>query len=84
VKNEFFGGQVTVTGLLTGGDILKQLEGAELGECLYLSRTTLRAEGDLFLDGMTPGELSEKLRVPVEFVENDGAALFGALTGIEY
>ena len=84
VKNEFFGGQVTVTGLLTGGDILKQLSGRELGECLYLSRTTLRAEGDLFLDNMTPEELSGKLGVPAVFVDNDGGALFDALTGIEY
>ena len=84
VKNEFFGGQVTVTGLLTGGDILRRLSGAELGECLYLSRTTLRAEGDLFLDNTTPEELSEKLGVRVEFVDNDGGALFDALTGIEY
>lgn len=84
VKNEFFGGQVTVTGLLTGGDILRQLAGEELGECLYLSRTTLRAEGDLFLDNMPPEALSEKLGVPLEFVDNDGGALFDALTGIEY
>ena len=44
-----------------------------VGEKLYLSRTTLRAEGDLFLDGMTPDELSQALSVPIEFVENDGA-----------
>ena len=56
----------------------------ELGECLYLSRTTLRAEGDLFLDDMTPEELSEGLGVPAVFVDNDGGALFDALTGIEY
>ena len=84
VKNEFFGGEVTVTGLLTGQDIAKQLAGRDLGEALYLSRTTLRAEGDLFLDGMTPAELSEKLGVDVQFAENDGGALFDALTDIRY
>ncbi len=84
VKNNFFGGEVTVTGLLTGRDLAEQLAGKELGETLYLSRTTLRAEGDLFLDGMTPAELSEKLGVPVEFVDNDGGALFDALTDIRY
>ena len=77
VKNRFFGGQVTVTGLLTGRDIAAQLRGLPLGEALYLSRTTLRAEGDLFLDGMTPAELEEALGVPVRFVENDGRARFG-------
>ena len=83
VKNEFFGGQVTVTGLLTGKDIAAQLSGQPLGEALYLSRTTLRAEGDLFLDGMTPDELSEKLGVPVKFVENDGGEFCDALLGAQ-
>jgi putative radical SAM enzyme (TIGR03279 family) len=76
IKNNFFGGQVTVTGLLTGIDIAEQLHGKALGDTLYLSRTTLRAEGDLFLCGMSPNELSEKLGgVNIEFVENDGASL---------
>ncbi len=82
VKNRFFGGEVTVTGLLTGGDIAARLEGEDLGEVLLLSRTTLRAEGDLFLDGMTPEELSQRLGVPVEFADNDGAALLDALCGM--
>ena len=82
VKNRFFGGEVTVTGLLTGGDIAARLEGEDLGEVLLLSRTTLRAEGDLFLDGMTPEELSKRLGVPVEFADNDGAALLDALLGM--
>lgn len=75
VKNEFFGGEVTVTGLLTGQDMANQLKDKPLGDTLYLSRTTLRAEGDLFLCGMTPDELAETLGVKIEFVENDGAAL---------
>ena len=73
VKNNFFGGQVTVTGLLTGQDLAGQLAGRALGETLYLSRTTLRAEGDLFLCGMSPEELSEKLGVNIEFISNDGS-----------
>ena len=73
VKNNFFGGQVTVTGLLTGQDLAGQLAGRTLGEALYLSRTTLRAEGDLFLCGMSPEELSEKLGVNIEFISNDGS-----------
>jgi len=84
VKNEFFGGEVTVTGLLTGQDIAGQLKGKPLGETLYLSRTTLRAEGDLFLCGMSPDELSEELGVKVEFIENDGAEFCEKILGIEY
>lgn len=83
IKNRFFGGEVTVTGLLTGRDIAEQLEGKELGECLFLSSTTLRAEGDLFLCGMTPSELEEHLGVKIEFVDNDGAAFAEALLASE-
>lgn len=75
IKNRFFGGDVTVTGLLTGRDILDGLRGKPLGETLYLSRTTLRAEGDLFLCGMTPNELGESLGVKIVFTDNDGAEL---------
>lgn len=84
IKNEFFGGEVTVTGLLTGQDIAAQLKDKPLGETLYLSRTTLRAEGDLFLCGMSPEELSEKLGVRIEFIENDGAEFCGKVLGIAY
>lgn len=83
VKNKFFGGGVTVTGLLTGKDIAESLEGCELGEELFLSRNTLRAEGDLFLCGMTPDELSVRIGVPVCFTENDGAEFLLKLLGLE-
>lgn len=76
IKNNFFGGEVTVTGLLTGQDFASQLADKPLGDTLYLSKTTLRAEGDLFLCGMSPDELSEKLGgIKIEFIENDGAEL---------
>jgi len=82
VKNNFFGGQVTVSGLLTGVDIADQLHGSDLGEVLYLPRTSLRAEGDLFLCGMSPAELEEKLGVNIEFTENDGAEFCEKLIGL--
>lgn len=83
VKNRFFGGAVTVTGLLTGKDLVDALVDADLGEELYLSRTMLRSEGDLFLCGMSPEELSEKLGVKITFVENDGAELALKLLSLE-
>ncbi len=84
IKNNFFGGEVTVTGLLTGVDIAEQLADEPLGETLYLSRTTLRAEGDLFLCGMSPAELSERLGgVDIEFVESDGGEFCMKLLGLE-
>ncbi|MBE6662853.1 MAG: DUF512 domain-containing protein [Ruminococcaceae bacterium] len=81
IVNHFFGESVTVTGLLTGKDLAEQLADKALGDQLLLSSTTLRAEGDLFLCGMTPKELSEKLAVPVRFVDSDGAALVEAILG---
>jgi len=82
VKNNFFGGHVTVTGLLTGKDMAEQLAGKALGDRLLLSGTTLRSEGDLFLCGMTPAELSERLGVEVCFTEQDGGSFLEALLGL--
>jgi NifB/MoaA-like Fe-S oxidoreductase len=81
VKNNFFGGQVTVSGLLTGKDLAEQLKDCILGDELILPRTMLRSEGDLFLCGMTPQELSEKLGVPIRFVSNDGADFLDGILG---
>ncbi len=83
IKNEFFGGEVNVTGLLTGEDIERALAGRPLGDELLLSRAMLRAEGDLFLCGMTPESLSNKLGVKIRFTENDGGEFLLALLGIE-
>ena len=82
VKNDFFGGEVTVSGLMTGKDIADQLYGKNLGDTLYLPRTVLRSEGDLFLCGMTPEELSTHLGCEICFCENDGADFLYNLLGI--
>ena len=86
IKNNFFGENITVAGLLTGKDVIEQLSDAakngELGEKLLLPRVMLRSEGDLTLDGMTPGEISEALGVEIEFVESDGTALLDAIVGV--
>ena len=81
IENRFFGEEITVAGLLTGKDMAEQLQGKSLGDELLIPATTLRAEGDLFLCGMTPGELSLTLGVPVVPVKGDGAALLAALVG---
>jgi putative radical SAM enzyme (TIGR03279 family) len=83
IENRFFGEQITVAGLLTGKDMYEQLAGKMLGDELLIPATTLRAEGDLFLCGMSPAELSEKLNVPVRAVRNEGAALLAAFLGSE-
>lgn len=81
IKNEFFGGHITVAGLLTGKDIQNQLHGCELGDELLISRSMLRSDGDLFLCGMTPDELSDSLGCEVKTVENDGADFLLSILG---
>jgi putative radical SAM enzyme (TIGR03279 family) len=61
IKNNFFGERITVAGLLTGKDMGEQLSCHELGEELLIPSATLRAEGDVFLDDISPKELSDSL-----------------------
>ena len=82
IKNNFFGGRITVTGLLTGTDILEQLKGQELGTELLISSSMLRHEGDMFLDSITVEEVEKQLNVKITVVESDGWSLLDALNGI--
>ena len=83
VKNQFFGETVTVTGLLTGGDILAALtpEVCQGAEEILLCRVTLRHEGDLFLDDMSIDQFCEKAPLPVRLADTDGQALYDILNG---
>ncbi len=81
VVNNFFGESITVAGLLTGGDIAEQLQGKELGEVLYFPENALRADGDLFLDDMSPEDLGKKLGVVARPAHNDGAEFIRDVLG---
>ena len=83
IVNHFFGETVTVAGLLTGQDVAAQLDGKPLGDELLFPAVMLRAEGDVFLDDMTPTELSARIGVPVRATKGDGAELISALLGIQ-
>ena len=63
IKNSFFGPSVTVTGLLTGRDILQALKGKRLGDLLFMPSNTLKEDEAVFLDGMSIEELGQKLKV---------------------
>lgn len=80
IRNHFFGETVTVTGLLTGQDILSQIDPSTADEILLCS-VTLRAEGDLFLDDMNIDAFRLAVNIPVRIVPNRGDALFSALLG---
>lgn len=81
IKNTFFGSKITVAGLLTGGDLLEQLDGRVVGDELLISCAALRREGDLFLDNVTLKELSEKLKVKIVPVPNSGRDFIQAVLG---
>ena len=61
IQNRFFGESVTVGGLVTGGDLVEQLRGADFGRALLIPRAMLKADEELFLDGMTKAEAEAAL-----------------------
>lgn len=83
VLNDFFGHSITVAGLVTGGDLIRQLKGKDLGQELLIPSCMLRHEGDLFLDDVSLEQAQAALGVPVRTVPNDGYELFLAVTGRE-
>lgn len=83
IKNDFFGHSITVAGLVTATDIIKQLQGEELGDELLIPSVMLRDGGDMFLDSITLTELSQELSVKVTPVDNDGYVFLDKLLGLE-
>jgi putative radical SAM enzyme (TIGR03279 family) len=65
IKNRFFGESVTVGGLITGGDLVEQLMGADFGRALLIPRAMLKADEEIFLDGMTKAEAEAKLNTRI-------------------
>lgn len=72
IRNDFFGGNVSVAGLVTGQDILAQCKGRLHSGTLGVPEVMLRAEKDKFLDDMTPAQLGEALGVKVELLPVGG------------
>ena len=82
VANRFFGETITVSGLVTGGDLIGQLRGKELGERLILPSNMLRAGEQVFLDDVTVAQVEEALGVPVCPVDAEsGFDLVDAILG---
>ena len=72
IMNHFFGEKVTVSGLLTGQDIIAKLKEQELGDVLFLPANVLKADEDIFLDDISLKELSDSLQVPVNIIQSEG------------
>lgn len=83
IKNIFFGGCVTVAGLVTATDIIAQLRGRLEGfDVVLIPRDMLRSEGDMFLDSITLEGLANALQKDIRVVTN-GVDLLDALTGAD-
>lgn len=79
IKNNFFGGGVNVSGLVTGGDLIAQLKGKNIGERLIIPSSMLRFENDLFLDDVSTDDVERELKVELVAVNNNGADLVNAI-----
>ena len=81
IRNDFFGEMITVSGLITGIDIINQLKNQELGEVLYLPENILRSGEDVFLDDLTAGDLETALQVKIDIVKSDGWSFVSKILG---
>ena len=79
IRNEFFGERITVSGLITGQDIISQLKGQRLGSRLLIPCSMMKADEDVFLDDYTVKELSEALQVRVDIVKSSGQDLIDSI-----
>lgn len=79
IRNDFFGERITVSGLLTGQDLLAQLKERDLGDMLLLPCNLLRSGEEVFLDDMTLTELKNALQVPIDIVKSSGQDLLNGM-----
>ena len=84
IVNDFFGHTIDVAGLVTGGDLIAQLRGKDLGERLLIPHTMLRHGEGVFLDDVTLEQASEALGVPVTPIGGSGGELLDAMLGVSY
>ncbi|TCS79809.1 putative radical SAM enzyme (TIGR03279 family) [Muricomes intestini] len=81
IRNDFFGENITVSGLITGQDLMTQLQRKKLGEVLLIPCNMLKTDEDIFLDDFTVREVESALQVPVDIVKSSGQDLIDAILG---
>ncbi len=79
IRNDFFGERITVSGLITGQDLMAQLQGQALGSRLLIPCNMLKTDEDVFLDDYTVKEVSDALQVPIHIVKSSGQDLIDAI-----
>lgn len=83
IRNDFFGESITVSGLITGQDLIAQLKDQDLGDELLLPTNMIRSGERVFLDDLTIEDAEEALGIPIRIVESGGRDLVCAVTGEE-
>ena len=74
IVNKFFGETITVSGLITGGDLIEQLNGIDLGDKLFIPSNMLKADEQVFLDNITLSQVEQRLKTDITVI-NGGAEL---------
>lgn len=72
IENDFFGPQITVAGLVTGGDIINQLKDKELGNYLLLNYSMLKDDADVFLDDTLLEDVKKALNIKIKITDGTG------------
>lgn len=72
IENHYYGPEITVTGLLTGQDIINQLKDKPLGDYLMLPTVLLRSGEEVLLDDITVKDIQNALQTPIRIVQSDG------------
>lgn len=83
IQNDFFGKDITVSGLLTGQDIIKQLAGKKLGDYLMLPSSLLKSNEDVLLDDITVSHIENALQTPIRIVQSGGTSLIKVILSNE-
>ena len=82
ILNRFFGETITVTGLITAGDLIDQLKDKDLGDELLISKQMLKADEPIFLDDMHLDDVKAALNIKITPTANDGFEYLDAVLGI--
>ena len=79
ILNNYFGNEITVAGLITGGDITEQLNGQPLGEALLIPDVMLRNGETVLLDDVTVEEMENSLQTKIRIVQSDGKSFIDSI-----
>mgnify|MGYP003880282527 CR=1 FL=1 len=82
IENDFFGKDITVAGLLTGGDIIRQLKGKNLGKTLLLPDVILRHGENILLDDLTTDDIERALQTNICIVQSDGKSFIDTILDV--